>query len=99
MLDDGRVLSWTAMLDRGPGRVACFRLDGRPIHHVEGARLLRASGYPDGALLMPEEGPARGLHRSAVEGRDVEPPVRAAIAQLWRRRNAATRPRTEQYWT
>jgi hypothetical protein len=54
-LDDGRTLTWVAMLDRQPGRVECFAVDGQPVHPAVGGRLLDACGHPDADLRRPSE--------------------------------------------
>ena len=63
VLDDGRMLAWIAMLDREPGCVDCFRLDGVAVHPSIGVPLLVASGHPDAELRMRSgdvlDGPSR----------------------------------------
>ena len=54
-LVDGTVLSWIAMLDREPGRVECFAVDGQPIHPSVGVAHLATAGHPDAQLRSPDE--------------------------------------------
>jgi hypothetical protein len=52
--------SWIAFCHREPHSVDRFRLDGQPVHHSIGARLLAASGHPDAALRMPSDDVSAG---------------------------------------
>jgi hypothetical protein len=59
-LGDGRVLSWTAFEDVTTAFVACFRLDGPPVHSSVAVELLAASGHNDAGLRMPSDPFVRG---------------------------------------
>jgi hypothetical protein len=54
-LGDGPVLSRTAVEDVTPALVACFRLDGPPVHLSVAVELLAASGHHDAGLRMPSD--------------------------------------------